>query len=64
MIEHLSYPEKVFEKLGKILKPGGLLLIQTANFEGWQAINAGADYHYYLPGHFLLLFGIESEKNS
>ncbi|AKH76840.1 methionine biosynthesis protein MetW-like protein [Leptospira interrogans str. 2003000735] len=52
VIEHLSYPEKVFEKLGKILKPGGLLLIQTANFEGWQAINAGADYHYYLPGHF------------
>ncbi|EMI61528.1 methionine biosynthesis protein MetW-like protein [Leptospira noguchii serovar Autumnalis str. ZUN142] len=52
VIEHLSDPKKVFEKLSRILKPGGLLLIQTANFEGWQAINAGADYHYYLPGHF------------
>ncbi|EKO50243.1 MULTISPECIES: class I SAM-dependent methyltransferase [Leptospira] len=52
VIEHLSSPEQIFEKLNRILKPGGLLLIQTANFEGWQAIDAGANYHYYLPGHF------------
>lgn len=52
VIEHLSEPKLVFQKLNRILKPGGLLLIQTANFEGWQAIKAGASYHYYLPGHF------------
>ncbi|EMJ95791.1 methionine biosynthesis protein MetW-like protein [Leptospira alstonii serovar Sichuan str. 79601] len=52
VIEHLLEPEKVFQKLRRILKPGGLLLLQTANFEGIQAIDAGAGYHYYLPGHF------------
>ncbi|MBM9501246.1 class I SAM-dependent methyltransferase [Leptospira sp. 201903071] len=52
VIEHLSKPSKVFAKLNRILKPGGLLLLQTANFEGWQAIEAGPNYHYYLPGHF------------
>ncbi|EKR98849.1 methionine biosynthesis protein MetW-like protein [Leptospira mayottensis 200901122] len=52
VIEHLSQPDRVFQKLCRILKPGGLLLLQTANFEGMQAIDAGANYHYYLPGHF------------
>ncbi|PJZ56477.1 class I SAM-dependent methyltransferase [Leptospira barantonii] len=52
VIEHLSEPSKVFQKLNRILKPGGLLLLQTANFEGWQAIDSGPAYHYYLPGHF------------
>lgn len=52
VIEHLSEPSRVFKKLNRILKPGGLLLLQTANFEGWQAIEAGPNYHYYLPGHF------------
>lgn len=52
VIEHLSEPDRVFQKLRRILKPGGLLLLQTANFEGLQAIDAGSSYHYYLPGHF------------
>ncbi|WP_210410806.1 class I SAM-dependent methyltransferase [Leptospira sarikeiensis] len=51
VIEHLENPKKVFDKLSKVLKPGGLLLIQTANFDAWQAINSGNKYHYYLPGH-------------
>ncbi|PNV73572.1 class I SAM-dependent methyltransferase [Leptospira inadai serovar Lyme] len=51
VIEHLENPKAVFDKLAKILKPGGLLLIQTANFEGRQAKEAGPKYHYYLPGH-------------
>ncbi|XDD49028.1 class I SAM-dependent methyltransferase [Leptospira sp. WS92.C1] len=52
VIEHLSEPALVFKKFFRILKPGGLLLLQTANFEGLQAIEAGSAYHYYLPGHF------------
>ncbi len=51
VIEHLENPKLVFDKLGKILKPNGLLLLQTANFDGWQAREAGQSYHYYLPGH-------------
>lgn len=51
VIEHLENPVEIFKELGRILKPGGLLVLQTANFEGWQAIEAGESYHYYLPGH-------------
>ncbi|PJZ70576.1 SAM-dependent methyltransferase [Leptospira perolatii] len=51
VIEHLENPRAVFDKLEKILKPGGLLVLQTANFEGWQAKDSGPGYHYYLPGH-------------
>ncbi|MCX7997676.1 MAG: class I SAM-dependent methyltransferase [Leptospiraceae bacterium] len=51
VLEHLPYPEKVFDKLVKILAKGGLLLIQTANFNGKQAKEEGSKYHYYLPGH-------------
>ncbi len=51
VIEHLENPALIFSEISRILKPGGLLVIQTANFEGWQAIQAGSSYHYYLPGH-------------
>jgi 2-polyprenyl-3-methyl-5-hydroxy-6-metoxy-1,4-benzoquinol methylase len=51
VIEHLEKPKEVFEKLYSILKPGGLLLLQTANFEGQQAKQEAEKYHYYLPGH-------------
>ncbi|TGL36832.1 class I SAM-dependent methyltransferase [Leptospira koniambonensis] len=51
VIEHLENPKEVFNKLTKVLKPDGLLLIQTANFDAWQAMEAGKNYHYYLPGH-------------
>ncbi len=51
VIEHLEQPQLVFSELSRILKPGGLLLLQTANFEAWQAKDAGSAYHYYMPGH-------------
>ena len=52
VIEHLPYPDKVFEKLSKHLNANGLLILQTANFDGLQAISEKENYHYYLPGHF------------
>ncbi|TGL62704.1 class I SAM-dependent methyltransferase [Leptospira ognonensis] len=51
VIEHLENPKIIFSELGRILKPGGLLLLQTANFEGWQAKEEREKYHYYMPGH-------------
>jgi len=51
VIEHLDRPNEVFQKLYSLLKKGGLLVIQTANFEGYQAASAKSSYHYYLPGH-------------
>src|SRR5262249_33829318 len=51
VIEHLPDPRGPLAELTRILAPGGLLVIQTANFDGWQARLAGTNYHYYLPGH-------------
>lgn len=51
VIEHLANPVEAMRALGDIIRPGGLLVIQTANFAGRQAITEGAQYHYYLPGH-------------
>lgn len=51
VLEHLPYPDLVFQKLSELLNPNGLLVIQTANFEGLQAILQGRNYHYFLPGH-------------
>lgn len=51
VIEHLDSPTDVFKKLYSIMQKDGLLLIQTADFEGKQAADAGKNYHYYLPGH-------------
>lgn len=50
--EHLEKPSKNFEAAFNLLRPGGVLVIQTANFEGWQA-SVGQTYHYYLPGHLV-----------
>lgn len=52
VFEHLEQPRAAMQALRETLRPGGLLVVQTANFLGWQARRAGADYHYYLPGHF------------
>lgn len=51
VFEHLADPRAACRTLADILRPGGLCLIQTANFDGRQARSAGRDYHYYLPGH-------------
>lgn len=51
--EHLQTPRTAFAAAYRLLAPGGVLVIQTANFEGWQAVQGGKEYHYYLPGHLV-----------
>lgn len=51
VIEHLDRPLNILSECFRILKPGGVLVLQTADMAGRQAVKAGAAYHYYLPGH-------------
>ncbi|MFZ5631076.1 MAG: class I SAM-dependent methyltransferase [Spirochaetota bacterium] len=51
--EHLAQPRAAMQAAFELLAPGGVLVLQTANFEGQQALQAGAGYHYYLPGHLV-----------
>ncbi|MGL4368750.1 MAG: class I SAM-dependent methyltransferase [Spirochaetota bacterium] len=51
VIEHLSDPADAIKESFRLLSPGGVLVIQTADMDAWQAVKKGADYHYYLPGH-------------
>ncbi|MCS6985529.1 MAG: class I SAM-dependent methyltransferase [Leptospiraceae bacterium] len=60
--EHLPTPRQDFQAAYQLLLPGGILLVQTANFSAWQAILAGEKYHYFLPGH-LVYYTSEGLKN-
>lgn len=51
LIEHLKNPTETIQKCKLLLKENGLLVIQTADMNAHQALNAGSNYHYYLPGH-------------
>lgn len=51
--EHLQAARTDLGEAYRLLMPGGVLVIQTANFEGLQAVAGGSDYHYYLPGHLV-----------
>lgn len=51
VIEHLFRPGTALRKLHSSMKKGGVLLVQTADMSGLQAVMAGPKYHYYLPGH-------------
>ena len=51
VMEHVSNPDETLSALSKMIRPGGLLVIQTANFAGMQAKREKEKYHYYLPGH-------------
>ena len=52
VMEHLTDPRRAAARLKSLLRPGGLLVIQTANFRGRQAQKEKSMYHYYLPGHY------------
>lgn len=55
-LEHLSSPEKVLEKVHKILKSGGLCLIDVPNFGSLSAKIYGSKWPYLLPEEHLWHF--------
>lgn len=62
VIEHLADPQRVFQRLSELLNNEGLLVLQTADFGGQQAIREKENYHYYLPGH-LFYYSASNLKN-
>ncbi|HPI23001.1 MAG TPA: class I SAM-dependent methyltransferase [Spirochaetota bacterium] len=51
VIEHLADPVFAIEECHRLLRPGGLLVLQTANFDARQARRIRERYAYFLPGH-------------
>lgn len=49
--EHLHNPIDNFKSAFNLLPKNGILVVQTANFDGRQAEKKGLKYHYLLPGH-------------
>lgn len=51
VLEHIADPVRAVRECFRLLRPGGLAVIQTANMDGWQAKLKGDRYAYFLPGH-------------
>jgi len=47
VIEHLRTPLPLLTECRRILKPGGILLVSTANAESWTAAAMGAHWDYF-----------------
>ena len=57
VLEHLGNPQEALAEIGRIIKPGGLLLIAVPNNASWQARFFGPSwFHLDLPRH-LHFFG-------
>ena len=51
VIEHMKEPASVIKECYRLLKHKGLLVIQTANMQGFQAKSLKDKYEYFMPGH-------------
>ncbi len=51
LIEHLSDPLSTLKETFRILKPGGVLVIQTANAGSFKAKLTRNNWEYFQPGH-------------
>lgn len=51
VLEHIKNPYNALVECFHLLKKNGLLVIQTANMDGWQAKVHKNNYGYFLPGH-------------
>lgn len=49
LIEHLSDPRTLMQEIGRILKPGGIVVIMTGDYRTWKARLLGKHWHMYIP---------------
>jgi len=56
VIEHLDNPAAVLEKARHVLKPSGLLLLETPNYQGWDAKIFRSSYWggWHFPRHWTI----------
>ncbi|MCX8122708.1 MAG: class I SAM-dependent methyltransferase [Spirochaetes bacterium] len=52
VLEHIQNPLEALIECYQLCITGGLLVIQTANMDGLQAVLQKEQYGYFLPGHF------------
>ena len=56
VIEHLFEPRVVVEAIGRALKPGGLLVITTPNFDALSRYSLGVDWAVFSPMEHMYYF--------
>ncbi len=51
VLEHLSKPVECLANIKRLLLPGGLVVIEVPNVNGWEAKLKGPNWHYYKVDH-------------
>ena len=51
VLEHIPYPRDLCVKVARILKPGGLLVVEVPDVSGGQALLRGWKWQHWLPHH-------------
>lgn len=60
--EHLTEPLAVFRDCWSLLKPGGLLFVQTLNVDSDRAKKEGTGWHFFRPPKHLVYYGERTLK--
>lgn len=63
VVEHIADPGTAFSGICRLIRPGGILAVQTANMNGLQARLLKDKYAYFMPGH-LSYFTASNLKSS
>lgn len=62
VIEHVTNPRETFQGIARILKPGGMVVLNTPNANGWGRTVFGSRWlHWHAPYH-LHYFSVQSMK--
>lgn len=65
LIEHIAEPEEFIRQCNRILKPGGILYLETPNFDGWDArftLGTGLWGGFHAPRHLVIFNDLSLNK--